>query len=135
VTDANTEYRNGSCTDLAPGVLVEARGEVVNGVNLAQRVRFEEAEEEEFEVEGVILAADTSTCPNASFTVQDEESSQTVAVVTDANTEYRNGSCADLLLGVVVEARGQVVNGENLAQRVAFEEEDDDDDDDDDGED
>jgi uncharacterized protein DUF5666 len=82
------------------------------------------------EVEGTINAGSiTGSCAanNLSFMVG------TTKVVTNASTQFRDGTCASLTAGSRVEAKGtRQTDGSILATEVEGKDEDDDDDDDDD---
>ena len=70
------------------------------------------------------------TCPAVVFTVNG------TTIATDGDTEFDDGTCADLREGTLIEVEGELqADGRVLASEVEFESESDDDDDDDDKED
>ena len=67
------------------------------------------------------------TCPAVVFTVNG------TTIATDGDTEFDDGTCADLREGTLIEVEGELqADGRVVASEVEFESESDDDDDDDD---
>ena len=70
------------------------------------------------------------TCPAVVFTVNG------TTIATDGDTEFDDGTCADLREGTLIEVEGELqADGRVVASEVEFESESDDDDDDDDDDD
>jgi hypothetical protein len=103
------------------GDLVEVHGGFSGGIFVATRVDREDledaaldpAENEEFEVEGFVAGCGAISCGNT-FTVD----GRTVQI--SSSTDFKDGSKADLLDGVKVEAEGRLVGGVLEATKVSF---------------
>lgn len=81
-------------------------------------------------IEGVVGATVSGTCPAKTFTVGLH------TIVTNAATEYRKGACAGIVAAARVEVRSsRQADGRLLATRVVFDAEDEVDDDDEDDDD
>jgi hypothetical protein len=101
---------------IADGDKVEAKGSTfdANGNLIAVKVELEEddlAEDEEFEVEGLISQFESES----SFVVFE------TAITTNSSTVYEGGTAQDLAVDVKVEVEGQIdANGVLLAAKVEF---------------
>jgi hypothetical protein len=101
---------------LAVGKRVEVEGSVSGGVLIAMRVRVVSDNEEsgrEFDVRGAVTSLDTA---GKTFVVRN------VVVSYSGSVDFRDGTVANLALGIQVEARGMLsVDGTRLqATRIDF---------------
>lgn len=99
VDAANASFPDGT-SGLVKGARVEAEGAIVNGTLVATKVELKSDEEDAasgFEIEGSISAADAMA---STITVRG------VSVKYGASTTIRNGTLADLAVGVRVEVHG-----------------------------
>jgi Domain of unknown function (DUF5666) len=117
VDATNAVFKDGSAASLANGVLVEVKGNVVNGVLIATRVEIKGSPSgttptpgAEFEAKGTISAFVSV----ASFLVGG-------STIDATNASFERGTAADLRNGVLVEVKGVVVGGVVKATRVRFE--------------
>jgi hypothetical protein len=129
---SGVEFDDGAAADVANGVRVEVEGTVRDGVLVATKVEFEDNDdggnggnddENEIELHGPVesLDADAGTFVVRGYTV------------TFGNqTEFDDGSVADLDVGVQVEVKGRLAaSGTSIvAAEIDFEDGDDDNDDD-----
>lgn len=114
--NAATDFVGGTCADLAPGVSVHARGfrDDDATTNIASWIRFKARR-----VEGrSVVTAVTGTCPTLAITVGGR-----YRVVTDANTVFVGGTCANIRTGVRVHVSGDMRNedGAVIAERITIE--------------
>jgi Domain of unknown function (DUF5666) len=127
VTNTSTQFENGNCSTLKPGMKVEAKGtRQTDGSLLASKVEINGVQQPqppqaqgEVELEGAVTAG--TGC--SSFTVRG------VVVTTNASTVFRNGVCGDVKTGVKVEVKATRTNGVVLASSVSIERDDDEGDD------
>lgn len=112
-TDATTEFRDGPCTAVAPGMKVHAKGvRQANGSMLASRVKVEI---EETELQGKISSV-TGSCPTPTFVVNG------TTVNTNSSTTFSGAGCSGVIVGAKVELKGlRQANGSVLATRVKVE--------------
>jgi cytochrome c-type biogenesis protein CcmE len=112
VTNDQTEFKQGTASDLALDVEVEVEGEINNdGALVAKKVEFEE--QDEFEVEGKVTEFTSKT----DFAIGEQK------ITTTTDTEFKNGSAAMLQLGVELEVEGALNEDQVLvAKKVEFEE-------------
>ena len=101
-TDATTQFSDGTCAQLANGTKVEVKGtRQTDGSVKAAKVKLEEAEHKEAEVEGKISGlTGTGTCPVLTFSVN------TTKVSTDLTTAFSGGTCKQLANDMKVEVKG-----------------------------
>ena len=132
VTNGLTVYREGDCGGVAVGSRIAVRGaRQPNGTVLASRVTFNpnDGPGNAHEVEGTVIGPVTGVCPSIEFMIW------STRIRTSAATHFREGRCADLVPGVVVEARGtRSLDGVLEVARVEFEDRKDDDEDSEDDE-
>ncbi|MEZ5290824.1 MAG: DUF5666 domain-containing protein [Vicinamibacterales bacterium] len=115
MVNAATVFDRGTCGDLAAGVKVEARGfnDDGNGPNVATYIKFKSRH-----VEGrSTISSVSGSCPDLTIMIGG------VKIVTDANTVYRNGSCANLRAGTKVKVKGDMQNadGSVIAEEIDIE--------------
>jgi hypothetical protein len=117
VDATNAVFKDGSAASLANGVLVEVKGNVLNGVLIATRVEIKGSPSgttptpgAEFEAKGTISAFVSV----ASFSVGG-------GTIDATNASFERGTASDLRNGVLVEVKGVVVGGVVKATRVRFE--------------
>ena len=112
VTSAATQFIDGAPANVVPGARVEVEGTLdAQGVLHAEKVKFEEQEEQEVKVEGVVTSGNAS-----SFMVGSQ------AVVTSAATEFKDGSPANVVPGARVEVEGTLdAQGVLHAEKVKLE--------------
>jgi hypothetical protein len=112
VTSASTEFKDGMPANVVPGARVEVEGTLdAQGVLHAEKVKLEDQEEQEAEVEGVVTSGNAS-----SFMVGSQ------AVVTSASTEFKDGMAASVVPGARVEVEGTLdAQGVLHAEKVKFE--------------
>jgi hypothetical protein len=116
-TTATTRFDEGSCTTIAVGATVEAKGTLSGATLAAASVQIDaEGADAEASIEGTIAASPAPTaCPAPAFTVKG------VAVVTTATTRFDHGTCANAIAGVSVEVEGtRSSSGTITATRVRF---------------
>ena len=113
-TNSETEFKNSNASMLALGVTLEVEGVLAeNGTLVATKVEFEEAEE--VDIKGVITVFNSAT----DFEIDGQH------VITDELTAFKNGTKANLALGVEIEVEGYTNSeGSIVAFKVEFEESD-----------
>ena len=116
MVNSATVFVGGACGDLAPGVVVQARGFRDDDAvpNIATYVRFRSRH-----VEGrSVVTRVTGTCPTLSLTV-----GGVVMVVTDASTVFTGGLCTAIRVGTRIHVRGDMRtdDGAVIAEAVAIE--------------
>ncbi|MBU2970511.1 hypothetical protein KO527_14245 [Pseudoalteromonas sp. C2R02] len=111
VTNEATEYKDGSESDLAPGIKVEIKGQQgESGAILALKIEFD-SDDDESEIEGVIETFSTIQ----EFTIGE------FTINTDDNTEFKYGTKDDLAQGVNVEVKGNLTDSHTiLAIKIEF---------------
>lgn len=125
VNYTTARFDDGTVSDLANGAVVEVKGTVSAGVLLATEVDFDDdsssggddsgggsgSDDTSYEIKGNITALDTSAKTFVLGTV----------VVSYGSAGFKDGSAADLRVGVKVEVKGSApVNGVVTATRVDF---------------
>jgi Domain of unknown function (DUF5666) len=112
VTSDSTQFVGGTPANVVPGVRVEVEGTLdAQGVLHAEKVKFEDQEEQEVKVKGVVTSGNAS-----SFMVGSQ------AVVTSPSTEFDHGSPASVVPGAFVEVEGTLdAQGVLHAEKVKFE--------------
>ena len=118
-TTGATGFDDGSCSNILPGVKIEAKGtRQADGSILASRIEIEDGAEGQAESEGRVtsLVAATS-CPTLQFTLEG------ILVSTTGATRFDDGSCANILPGVKIEAKGtRQADGSIVASRIEIKE-------------
>lgn len=109
VVEEGAVFVDGVQEDIAPGKMLEAEGELVDGVLWAYEIEFWEPDQ--FEIEGLV----TNFISESEFTVEGQ------VVVTTAGTEYEDGHSSDLANDVNVEIKGRMVGDVMEADKVSFE--------------
>ena len=107
-------------SDLEVGMKVEVKGYVENGENIAMLIKIEDEDNEtELEVEGEITALtdDMITVNGTTFTLNSD-----TKVVKEGEGD---ADLSDLEIGMKVEVKGYVENGENIAKLIKIEKDDD----------
>ncbi len=105
-------------SDLKVGQFVVVKGKVKNGENAATRIKVKNEVESELEVEGKIeaLTDDMITVNGTTFTLTSE-----TIIVKEGKGKIESG---DLEVGMMVEVKGFVSGGENIAKQIKVENED-----------
>ncbi len=114
-TTGATRFDDGSCSNILPGVKIEAKGtRQLDGSIVASRIEIKDRAGVEVEGEGRVtsLVAGTS-CPTLQFIAEG------VLVSTTGATRFDDGSCANILPGVKIEAKGtRQADGSIVASRI-----------------
>lgn len=106
----NTVFVDGTLSDVALGVKLEAEGSFHDGVLVADEIEFWEPDQ--IEVEGTV----TDVASITEFTVADH------TVITTAETVFDGGTAQDISLGTLIEIKGRSIDGILIADKVSFEE-------------
>jgi len=119
LVNASTEYLLGSsCGALANGGTVEVEGPSAGSTITARTLKFDDAPggggEAEVKVRGAVSAR-TGTCPVLTFTVQGKN------VTTTNATDFRKGTCEQVVNGAQVEAEGLLTGNTIAAKKVQLE--------------
>ncbi len=112
ITDEFTSFKNGSAESLSFGVEIDVEGYVNNdGSIVAFKIEFEERNENDVEVSGVISVF----VSNTDFSIGGQK------ITTNEDTKYNGGSIDNLMGGVLVVIKG-VINedGVLVAEEVSF---------------
>ena len=119
VTDANTQYKNGSPSELAPDVWVEVKGTVnTNGTLLASTIEFRFNEKHEIELKGTLDDVNHSMSTLIIFGKSVKVSSSTI-FKDDSSQGLQNFTFSHLSAGDYVEIGGFVNNsGELIATKI-----------------
>lgn len=108
---SNATFRDGAASDLENGVIVEVKGIMVGNTVIATRVSFEDAPDAiEFEATGLVSAFVSVS----SFVVGGQ-------TIDASGASIERGTVADLRNGVLVEVKGDLVDGIVRASRLRFE--------------
>lgn len=116
-TNAATTFEDTTCSAIANGMTAEAKGtRQTDGSILASKVEAKATpgagDKNEAELKGAI-AGKAGTCPALTFTIGG------TSVVTNASTQFKDGSCSALANGVSVEVKGtRQAGGSVLARSV-----------------
>lgn len=106
-----------SLGDLKTGERVHVRGTLSGSIIVASEVKLQDENQPgqgEAEVEGTVSAR-SGSCPTVTFNVG------TTKVVTDATTQFKDGTCATIANGMKVEVEGtRQADGSIKAARVEF---------------
>ncbi|GLX84093.1 hypothetical protein tloyanaT_03450 [Thalassotalea loyana] len=114
ITDEFTVFKNGTAENLALGVEIEIEGYAnSDGSILAYKVEFQENDENEVEVIGAI----SEFVSAVDFSIGEQK------ITTTDDTEFEDGSIADLAEGVTVEVEGALdENNVLVAKKIEFKE-------------
>lgn len=112
ITNEFTEFENGTSEQLSLSLEVEIEGVLNNsGIILATEIEFEQADNE------VELAGNITDVAEHQFTLENQ------LINFDDNTEFENGSAADLVVDRFVEVEANLLSdGTLLATEVEFDE-------------
>ena len=116
VTNASTRFEDGRCSSIAVGTRIEIKGDMMtaDGSVIAEEVEIEgQSSGTVLEGEGTVAAA-SGSCPARTIVVGG------YSATAGAGTVFRNGSCADLVTGRRVRARGEVRSGAVVVLEVEF---------------
>ena len=119
-TDASTAFLKSACGDLTVGAVVEIHGTLQSDATvLATRVQLEDTgdqkpPEAETEFTGSVSGF-SGACPSLALNVGGS------SVMTNASTEFKDGTCSEIKVGVMVEIKGMTSSGTVVASRVKFE--------------
>jgi hypothetical protein len=114
-TTAATSFESGTCADVTVGTNIRARGtRQADGSLLASRVQIKDRVLGDVEGEGRVTSlVSGSACPTLQFVVQG------ITVKTTAATLFAGGTCADIIVGAQIEAKGaRQADGSVIASRV-----------------
>ncbi len=121
-TSASTQFKEGVCSDIKPGVRVEVRGTRSAGIAgtgpiAASRVTFDK---DEAELYGKITAGG---CGSFTMSTKSISEGASYTVTTSSSTEFKNGVCSDIKPDEYVKVKGMKSGTTVAASRVEFEEE------------
>ncbi|NSY32645.1 hypothetical protein KIJ96_17985 [Pseudoalteromonas piscicida] len=116
-TDGNTEFKDGSSSNLGNGVTVEVEGVLTDdNVLLAKKVEFEEDDVDEVEIAGLI----EDLVKNSAFDYEFNLGAQRVQITAD--TKLKNGNFEKFSNGLAVEVEGYTTDGVTvIAKELKFE--------------
>lgn len=118
-----TEFKGGrspSFASLANGDEVHVKGTPHEGFVLADRITFEDEDDDEFEGKGAVSGL-SGTCPAITFTLN------AITIRATSATEFKEGACTSIANGDIVEVEGvRQTDGSVLAKKIESEEDDDD---------
>lgn len=133
VVNNNTIYDDGAQKDLLVGKRIEVTAKMVNDINQAFEIEFEDADNDWLEPEGTELSGKIiSIDMNATspfLVIKTIHEDKTVFITT--RTEFDDYLAAETLkVGMMIEAETYLVNGQHMAIEIELDEDDSDDDND-----
>jgi len=120
--DSQTEFDDGSRSNLISGQMVEVNSVRQGGVRVATEIEFDELDNDdwdqfEFDLEGSVSNIQDELTGEISFTITDENGNEET-VYTDAKTIYDDGLTEDNLDGINVEVEGVLIGSERVAREI-----------------